>query len=199
MLKIFKMKLLGLGLLIFVLGCNKENELKQDLKPLNSFYMSLNDQLWKPSLIDNNPCSSTFRCDYSEVDLIPFYTIKAYKDSQSRTNYLSENFLRVQIMNVNSTGVYNISDPYGDFNSYARFIINEMGVQKIYENSNTKVSSVVKIEEMIPIEGSYLTGISGSFSGILYNKVNPNDSIIIDNCKFSFRRLNRSDFSQCKD
>lgn len=194
-----KLKLLGLGLLIFALACNKENVLTQGMKPLNSFSMKLNDQLWHPSLIDNDSCFSTIQCEYSEIDLIPFYTIKAYKDSQSRTNYLSENMIRIQIMNVNSTGNYNISDPYGDFNSYAMFVINQSGSQKIYENSVSKITSVVRIEEMFPIHGSILTGIKGSFSGILYNIIDSNDSIVIDDCKFTFKKLNWANFCQCAE
>jgi len=192
-------QLLGLGLLILALGCNKKDKLKEDLKPLNSFSMYLNDQFWQPSLIDNDSCFSTFHCDYSEIGEMPFYTIIAYKDSQSRANTLSENMIRIQIMNVNSTGLFNISDPFGDFNSYAMFVINESGNQKIYQNSATKISSEIIIEEMLPIDGSILTGIRGSFSGILYNNVNPNDSIVIDNCKFTFKKINWANFCQCDE
>jgi hypothetical protein len=199
MRKNLKFKLLGLGLLIFALGCNKENELKQDSKPLNTFSMNLNDQSWEPSIINHDSCFSTFQCEWSAIDEIPFYRIIAYRDSQSRTNEESENIFRVQIMNVNRTGEYYITDSIGDFTSYAMFIFNESGNQKIYENSDTKISSVVKIEEFIPIEGSILEGIRGTFSGILYNRVNPNDSIIIDNCNFTFKKINWANFCQCEE
>ena len=75
--KFLKIKLLGLGLLISVLGCNKKDELKQNLKPLNSFSMNINDQLWQPSIIGNDSCSVAYTCEWSRVDQIPFYTITA--------------------------------------------------------------------------------------------------------------------------
>ncbi|MEN8139301.1 MAG: DUF5025 domain-containing protein [Bacteroidota bacterium] len=199
MCKNLKIKLLGLGFVISVLGCDKKDEVKQEPIRLNSFSMNLNDQLWEPSFIDNDTCFSTFQCEYFKVDDNIFYSIKAYKDSQSRTNYTSENIFRLQIKGVDSTGVYEVSEPFESFNSYAYFIINESGNQKVYENSVTKITSVVTIEEIIPIDFSELIGIRGSFSGILYNKVNPNDSIVIDNCKFTFKRTNWYDFSQCDE
>lgn len=62
-------------------------------------------------------------------------------------------------------------------------IINESGSQKIYQNSLTRSTSKVMIEKMLPREGSSLVGIKGSFSGILYNINNQNDSIIIKDCQ----------------
>lgn len=192
-------RIILLGLMIISFGCNPTDEFKQDLKPLNSFSMTLNDQLWQPSLIENDSCYSTFRCDLSEIDDSPFYTIQAFRDSQSRSNFESENIFRFQIMNVTGTGDYNISDPYGDLNSYAYFIINELGNQRIYENHSTQLKAVVSINEIYPIAGSMLTGIKGTFTGVLYNKDNPNDSIVIDNCNFTFKKINWANFNQCAE
>jgi len=186
-----------LAFLLIVFGCNEENELEQS--PLNSFSMNIDDQPWQPSIIENDPCFSTFHCEWSAIDQVPFYTIKAYKDSKSRTDHMSQNFFRIQIMDIDSIGLYNISDPHGDFNSYAMFINNESGTQEIYENSATENTSIVEIEEIIPIKGSDLNGIKGSFNGILYNKNNPNDSIVIDNCKFNFKKINWRNFCQCAE
>lgn len=200
MSKYLKIRLLLLGLLTFVLGCNEKIEIKKKSELLNSFRMNLNDQIWQPSVIGNDSCSVALQCEMSTVDEeIAYYTIAAYKDPQSKTNSESENIFWLQIMDVKGAGTYNISDPFGDFKSYARFVKNESGNQMIVDNSATKGSSVVKIEEMIPIDGSFFTGIKGSFSGILYNKDNPKDSIVIDNCIFILKKLNRNNFCQCAE
>jgi hypothetical protein len=195
-----KIRLLGLGILFFVVGCNLVDVLDRDSKSSNSFSMSINGQLWQPSLIDNDASCPTFECEYTLLNDNPFYTIIAYKDSQSRTDFESENIFRIQIMNVDKIGVYNTSDTYGDFNSYAKFEINESGIQKIYENSTTKINSFVRIDEMLPIASS-IDGIRGSFSGILYNNENLKDSIVIDNCTFTFKKLNCGNFchEECID
>jgi hypothetical protein len=190
--------LLVVGLMILGFGCKKNNE-SENLVPLNSFSMVLNDQLWQPSTIDDDLCYSTFACEWSAIGQTPLYTIRAYKDSQSKVDYTSSNIFRLQIMNVQSVGVYNINDSYGDFTSYARFIKNESGNQKIYENSVTKTTSIVRIDEMLPKEGSCLVGIKGTFSGILYNVNNQNDSIIIEDCKFTFNKINWRNFCQCAE
>jgi len=195
-----KIGILLSGLLIFVLGCSEKIEIKQESKILNSFSMNINDQIWQPSVIGNDSCSVALRCEMSTVDEeITFYTITAYKDSQSKANAESENIFMLQIMDVSGAGSYPISDPYGDFKSYARFVKKDSGNHRIYDNSTTIGSSVVKIEEMIPKSGSVLIGIKGSFSGVLYNKANPKDSIVIDNCLFNLKKLNRNNFCQCAE
>jgi hypothetical protein len=191
-------KLLGLGILFFALGCNEDNELK-DSKLLNSFSMNTNNQSWKPSIINSDSCYSTFQGEWSGINDKPFFRIIAYRDSQIRTNHESENILRVQIMNLSEEGKYNINDPMGDFTSYAMFIINESGDQKIYVNSDTKTSFIVNVDELFPLDGTLLEGISGAFSGILYNKTNSSDSIIIDNGKFIFKKVNWGNFFHCEE
>lgn len=199
MCKKLKIRLLiVLGVLILGFGCKKNNDTKNS-NPINSFSMVLNDQLWQPTIIDDDLCYATYSCEWSAIEGTPFYTIKAYKDSQAKADNTSENIFWLQIMNVQSTGVYNITDSYGDFTSYARFIINESGNQKIYGNSVTKLTSKVTIDEMLPNGGSPFTGIKGTFSGILYNITNQNDSIIIKDCKFTFNKINWADFCQCDE
>lgn len=199
MSKYLKINLLGLGLLIFVPGCNIKEELKQDPKPLNSFSMTINDQLWQPSIIGNDSCSVAYRCEWSRVDTIPFYTITAYKDPQYRTDAASENIFFLQVMGVYGKGFYPISDSFGDFKSYSRFVISEPGNHKIYDNSTTKETSMVRIDEMIPLEGFSFIGIRGTFTGVLFNVVNANDSIVIDNLKFTFKKINRRNYKQCPE
>jgi len=200
MTKYLKIDILLTGLLILVLGCSEKIETKQESKILNSFSMNINDQIWKPSVIGNDSCSVALRCAMTTIHGDKnFYTITMYKDSKSRTDLESENIFYLQIMDVISTGTYVISDPFGDFKTYARFVKNESGNRRIYDNSTTKASSKVQIVELIPKIGSALIGIRGSFSGILYNKVNPKDSIVIDNCLFNLKKLNRNNFCQCAE
>ena len=128
MTKYLKIRLLIFGLLTFVIGCNKKIEIKQKYELLNSFSMNLNDKIWQPSVIGNDSCSVALQCEMSTVDEeIAYYTIAAYKDPQSKTNSESENIFWLQIMDLKGTGTYNISDPFGDFKSYARFVKNESG------------------------------------------------------------------------
>ena len=190
--------LLVIGLIFVSFGCKEKNKIELKV-PLNTFSMNVNKQLWQPSVIDKDPCYATFRCEWSAQNNIPFYIIRAYKDSQSRADYTSENYFRLQIMNVQSEGNYSINEPYDDFTSYARFIKNDSGNQTIYENSANKLNSSATIEEIISIEGSGFTGIKGSFSGILYNINNQNDSIIIDKCNFTFNKVNWANFCQCSE
>jgi len=195
-----KIGILLTGLLFFVLGCSEKIVIKQESKLLNSFTMNINDQIWQPSVIGNDSCSVALQCAMTTIHADEnFYTITMYKDSQSKTNSESENIFRLQIMDVNGAGSYPISDPFGDFKSYARFVKNESGNKQIYDNSTTIASSVVKIDELFPTNSSALIGIKGSFSGILYNRDNPKDSIVIDSCIFSLKKLNRNSFYQCAD
>jgi len=195
-----KIGILLTGLLILVLGCSEKIETKQKSEILNSFSMNINKQIWQPSVIGNDSCSVALRCEMSTIHGDKnYYTITMYKDSKSRTDFESENIFYLQIMDVISTGTYVISDPFGDFKTYARFVKNESGNHRIYENSTIHASSKVQIEELIPKSGSALIGIKGSFSGILYNKANPKDSIVIDNCVFNLKKLNRNNFCQCAE
>jgi len=185
------------GLVLFILtSCqNSEND-QIAIRRLNSFQMEVNGELWMPSVIDNDTCTQTFKCSYSQIDDRPFYTIMAYKDSHSEATIHSDNIFRLQIMNVREPGVYPISDTDGDFKSYARFIVNSEVAKKTYLN-DTLNSSSVEIIGIIPIDGSVTKGVHGKFSGVLFNTDNRNDSIVITDCNFYFERVNWNDFDQC--
>lgn len=201
MIKSFKIQLLFVfGLMIFTAGCTKNKDHAEKPRTrLNSFQMNVNGQFWEPSIIGGDSCYSRFSCQWSAVDNIPFYTILAYRDSLAGADYKSESYFRLQIMNVQSPGVYAINEPYGDFTSYARFIKYEPnGNLKIYDNSKNNTSSQVTIDELLPEKGLTLVGIKGSYTGTLYNDENQNDSIVITECKFIFNRINRGDFGQCQ-
>lgn len=176
-------------------GCqDSENEIIAKRR-LNNFQMKINEELWLPSIVDNDTCCKTFKCSYSLLEETPFYTVSAFKDLHSDTTINSENIFRLQIMNVTKNGIYPISDVYGDFTNYARFIDNSGDVQKIYLNDTMNYSSV-EIFEILPIEGSLQKGIHGKFSGVLFNTANRNDSIVIKDCNFYFERVNWNDFNQ---
>ena len=201
MYKRFKIiSLLLFGFIIIIAGCKKEdNIIEKPVLVVNSFTMDVDGQLWKPSIISGDSCYSRFSCEWTAVDQIPFYTIKAFRDFQPGDNDKSENIFILQIMNVQSKGVYAIDEPYGDFKSYAKFIKNEPGNLKIYENSVANTTSKVIIEKMLPEKGSVLVGIKGSFTGVLYNVENQDDSIVIKNSKFTFNRINRYNFFNCSE
>ncbi|PZX09542.1 uncharacterized protein DUF5025 [Breznakibacter xylanolyticus] len=180
---------------LIVTGCqDSENETATNRR-LNDFQMKVNQELWLPSIVDNDTCCKSFKCSYSLLDDTPFYTVTAYRGLQSSAELNSDNIFRLQIMNVREKGIYPISDAYGDFTSYARFIDNSGDIQKVYLNDRLNYSSV-EIFEILPIEGSLQKGIHGKFSGILFNTANRNDSIVIKDCDFYFERVNWSDFNQ---
>lgn len=180
-----------LGLLIVSFGCRKSEHNKTSSKPVSVFSMKVNGQLWEPSSSADDPCYSTYRCMWSAVDEIPYYTIDASRGVES------ENIFRFQVMGVTHPGVYNIDGSYKeDFTSYAYFITNKNEAHKMYANNMTDPSTQVTIEEIIPQDHLSVPGIIGSFSGVLYNVDDKQDSIIIDDCRFVFRKTN-GDFNQC--
>ena len=114
-----------------------------------------------------------------------------------RTDIESAQIFKLQVMNVNHTGIYEIAGSYIDeFTSYALFTIygNET---KTYQNSTKK--SVLKIDEIFKMSYTELQGIRGSFEGILYNLSDSNDSIVINNCQFTFKKMSRNNYCQCDE
>lgn len=197
-------KLLSIGLLTLFLGC-QEDELVQEIQPLNSFSMNLDDRLWEPSIVAEDECMRTFQCFRSSVSgnnqEIPFYNIKAYKDPQAKSNFESENFMELQISDVQVTGNYEISGSYKeDFSSHVLFIVREPGgASRSYVNEVNGNSFVVEISEFIPIDGFSLPGIKGFFHGTLYNEDNPLDSLVFRSGEFTFKKINWFNFNQCAE
>ena len=186
-------------ILITIVGCSEKEEIKKAPEPVNFFSMEIDGQPWEPSIIDDDACYATYRCEYSILNDKPYYTINAYKDSKSIASYESENIFRFQVMNVLDVGTYGLSEPFGGFNSYARFAINKDGTQKVYGNSIGESSLIIKIEEILPVKGSSLLGVKGTFSGVLFNIDDQDDFIIIGNGKFTFNRIKWNDFCQCAE
>lgn len=191
-----KTLLLNIILLVIVLSCDEITIDKNE--KLNNFELILDGQPWSPSIIEKDTCQQAFYCTESSINGSVFYTIYAYRDSNSIGNYRSDNYFRLQIMDVNHIGTYQISDKYGDFTSYARFIDNSSGFRKIYDNHMHR-SPTVEIQELIPVERGSWTGIRGRFSGTLFNTENQSDSIVIKDCEFLFRKLNFRTFNQCSN
>lgn len=185
--------------LLIVFGCQNYDTIKTEPGPLNSFSMYVNNEFWEPSVIDNTGCYATYNCAESFIDGRPFYVIKAYRDPEHKTDPTSEHYFYLQVMNVNEIGTYEITEPFGDFRSSVLYEKNESGSTKKYANSIEKVSCFVTIDEIIPIEGASTSGIKGTFWGTLYNTEDPNDSITINNCAFTFKKTNWNNFNQCAE
>ena len=192
--------LIVFGFMIILVGCTKnQQEVEKPVVRLNSFSMNVNGQFWEPSIIGGDSCYSRFSCQMSALSNLPYYTIIAHKDTLGVPDFKSEDYFRLQIMNVQEPGVYAINDAHGDFASYARFINYEAdGNRIIYDTRKDNKSSKVTIDELLPIKGFTFVGIKGSFTGTVYNIENPNDSMVITDCKFIFNRINWGDFLQCE-
>ena len=160
---------------------------------INTFSMQVNGEKWTPFQDKNDPCSSTYIGTYSTLsEIIPFYTVYAYRDPQGRADADSENLLRMRVMNVTRPGTYLLNGTYKeDFDSYLMFQMQKPNFRR-YVNDPARSPFVVNVQEFIPIKGSPTKGIKGSFSGILYNEKDPSDSLIIEKGTFVFNVVNSS-------
>lgn len=183
------------------MSCQQDNisNPEPEIQQLNTFSMSLNNQDWRPSTLQDDACQKTFRCDLSWIDDQPFYTIQAFQDPSSRTDYQAEHYFKLQVVNVKNTGEYTIADAEGDFTSYALFIDRSSGTPKRYLNQTNDSDAKVVIQELFPVERSALIGVTGVFSGTLYYENDPNDFIEIKDCEFTFKRTNRVGFRHCEE
>jgi hypothetical protein len=165
--------------------------------------MKINGANWLPSLVDGDKCRSAFIPEgffiTTQDGIIPYYKIMAYKDKNARTDGYSENIFRIQVGNVTKEGTYNVSGSYKDhFGSHALFSVhNADGTSKLYVSLEDKPSITVEVEEIIPIEGASVTGISGVLYGTLYNEADHTDTMTIEAGKFFFSKMNWFDFEHC--
>jgi hypothetical protein len=102
-------------------------------------------------------------------------------------------------MKVDRAGTYLIDGSFEDFTSYARLTINDLNGKRRYQNKTGSTLFKVTVTALFPNPNSSVTGIGGSFEGILYNLENPADSITIKKGEFVFRKTNRYNFNQCKE
>ncbi len=166
----------------------KEEERKPRTIPLNSFSMQVNGEVWEPFQEEDNPCYSTFAGTFGHYGEMPMYTIYAYRDPAGIAEWLSENMLRMRVMNVTEPGTYLLDGTYKeDFDSYFMFQTREdLENHNRYVNDPGRSAFVVIVKEFIPGRYSSTKGIKGSFSGILYNEVDLLDSLIIEKGEFTF-------------
>lgn len=75
----------------------------------------------------------------------------------------------------------------------------DSGINKLYINSTSKENSTVRIDELIVNKSSAFIGIKGTFSGILYEENNPLDSVVIEDCRFTFKRIIWGENCQCNE
>jgi hypothetical protein len=185
--------------LLVIFSCDQDIDIPESGARLNTFKMTLNENVWTPSDIDE--CTSTFHCQIAKIGENPFYVIKAYKDPQSIADLTSENFFQFQIMNVTEVGTYVIDGAFeGHFKNYARLTINDSNGGRVYDNEENGASFQVNVSRFYPLYGSIeLKGIKGSFAGKLYNRDNPQDFIVIEGGEFEIQKANFFNFSQCKE
>jgi hypothetical protein len=155
---------------------------------INTFSMKVNGQEWTPFQDKNDPCRSTYSGSYATLsEIIPFYTVYAYRDPQGRADAYSENLLRMRVMNVTKPGTYLLDGTYKeDFDSYIIFQL----PQGRYVNDPARSPFMINVQEIIPIKGFISTGIKGTFEGILYKEGDPSDSLVIEKGTFVFNVVN---------
>jgi len=165
---------------------------------LNTFSMKVNGELWTPFQDKDNPCRSTYSGSYATAtmrsgEIIPFYTVYAYRDPQGRVGVDSENLLRMRVMNVTKPGTYLLDGTYKeDFDSYLIFVTQKPKYGR-YVNDPARSPFVINVQDIIPIKGSISTGIRGTFAGILYKEGDPSDSLLIAKGTFVFNIVNFGD------
>ncbi len=191
-------------LILGLAGCQKDApDPEPEPTPLTSFSMKVNESHWEPSQVGDNTCLRTFHGAWSALtkdgEEQPFFTILAYKDPRALGNYNSENNLRMQFMNVKGKGAYPILGTYKqEFTSYVAFNVNKPGQPtKHYVNRTDKPNFTIRVEELYRIENAHLKGINGTFQGVLYNEQDLSDSLVVEQGKFSFGKVNWYNFDQC--
>ena len=184
-------------LVLLITSCQSDLPEAPNHENVNSFKMSLNDEAWAPSIIDE--CEKTFNCNVSFLNSHPFYKIEAFKDPQSIASLSSENLFQIQVMDADHIGIYNIDGTFEGLKTYARFRINTGGGVKIYQNEEHGNSFRVEITEFFPRANTELLGIKGSFGGTLYNIEDKLDSVQIKNGEFVFQKTNWNNFNQCPE
>jgi hypothetical protein len=204
---IFAGWLLLLGGVVLLPGCRTEETAKPQQKPqpVNAFSMYLNGRYWEPSGVGNDPCQRTFNGAWSAVtnanhDRTPYYTVWASRDRGGVTSWGSENALEFQVMGLDKAGRYPVTGSYRqEFTSYAVFNLNSPGsAPKRYVNRAEDASFVVTVREVLePLPGGVINGIRGSFTGTLYNEVDPRDSVTITRGAFVLKKVNWYNFDQC--
>lgn len=182
--------------ILAIMNSCQETEITKEKINLNSFSMTLNGNSWEPSIVD--PCTKTFQCNMSALSENKFYNIEAYKDPLLEASYKSENYFALQVMNVNEVNTYVIDGDFGGFENYARLTINDLAGAKKYQNKKQDSSFQVEVTALFNTPNTGTTGIEGTFSGYLYNLENAEDSIKIENGKFTFRKTNWYNFNQCE-
>jgi GR25 family glycosyltransferase involved in LPS biosynthesis len=188
--------------LILLMSCGQTNDDTLVQVKLNDLQMNINGITWKPSVIDN--CNQTYMCRMSELTggtiyQGRFYSIHAYRDPHLVADLMSENFFEMKIMEANEVGMYVLDGVFKDFSNYARLTINDENGKRVYQNMENDTSFKVEITRLHPNPNSSVVGIEGQFSGILHNQTNSNDSIVVSNGQFLFKKTNTNGFNQCKE
>ena len=198
--------ILSLCLLGLMGSCQKEEIAgKQNSGSLNSFKMQVNGKFWEPSQVGKDKCLQTYNAAWSELTengvRKPYYTILASRNEKALATSQSENGFRLRIFNVQKTGTYPLTGSYTEpYNSFAVFSVRKPdGTYAQYINKLNKPAFKVEVNEIIPLPGSLVTGIRGTFQGTLYNENNSLDSLTFNRGAFTFKKVNWNNFNQCAE
>ena len=179
----------------WTVGCKQTEPVKARV-PVNYFSMQVNGQLWTPYQDSTDPCNSTYSGNYSELQyasgvVIPFYLFLAYRDPGGQTGVDSDNYLRIQAMNVTKPGLYLLDGTYKEnFDSYLTFNVKQVaGKSKRYVNNPNRRPFEINVEEITYRENASIPSIKGSFEGVAYNEIDVFDSLIIEKGKFNFKYM----------
>lgn len=157
--------------------------------------------MWIPFQAKDDPCNSTYTCQFANLGEIPLYTFYAYRDPEGISDGTSDNLLRMRVMNVTEPGAYPLDGSYKeDFDSYIIFAVQQStGNVKRYVNDPGRSPFVINVQELFPTKYSTSKGIAGSFSGILYNEADPSDFLTIEKGEFAFNILGANYSHHCGD
>ncbi len=188
------------GAMTLLFGCVKEQitEVKKPIR-VNSFTMDVDGQEWEPGQLGDDDCIRTYNGAWSWIGENPYFNISAWRDPKGHIDIDSKNVLQIQVMNVKELGKYPIAGAYTkSFQSFAFFrVTKEDGSFIRYVNKTEKPSFIVDFKQFAPRPNTNLKSVDGVFSGILYNELNPLDSIVISNGTFTLKHTNGYNFDQC--
>lgn len=173
------------------MGCHTK-DVSPGRVPLNAFFMYLDGAYWEPVLSDTDPCYGTYHCSMNGRG---YYGITAHRDPNGIRNASSQDYLRMELINVDKPGLYPLEGTYRtQFTSFLTFSRGRLseGPRVRYVNRPDRHPFVVEIERLLPIKYLSYPGIEGTFRGFAYNESDDADSLFIDG-RFTFGMVGGND------
>ncbi|WP_026464625.1 DUF5025 domain-containing protein [Adhaeribacter aquaticus] len=195
--------IMAYSVFLLLIGCKQDESVKEPKKVrLNKLAMLVNGQDWQPSQIGTDDCLCKFKgaWSFNGQNKNPYFTLSAFQDPQAETFFKNETGLNMQITNLQKPGIYYLAGSYLDhFESFAIFSLKTPeGKFKQYINKAHAKNFYVQVNELIPLPGTTIPGIAATFSGTLYNKDNPLDSLTFNRGSFTFKKVNWHNYNQCQ-